>query len=112
MRGQNEEAWFKYKLPVIVALTVVKEPISIELIKDFSKVPEKPRIRAVLQEWQQFLYEQQVPYQSDFQKRYRMYHASFHDFLAEKEEIADEHVDLVAAHGQIADMLWNELYDE
>ncbi|GEM_PF-531769 len=112
MRAQDEEAWFKYKLPVIVALTVVKAPISIDLILDFSKVPKKYRIRAVLQEWWQFLYELQVTYQGGLQKRYRMYHASFHDFLAEKEEIADEFVDLKAAHEQIANTLWDDLFDE
>ena len=112
MRGQDEEAWFKYKLPVVIALTLVKEAISINLIADFSKVPEKDRIRSVLKQWQQFLYESQVAYQGGLQTRYRMYHASFHDFLAKKEEIADEHVDLIAAHGQIADTMWDDLFDE
>jgi hypothetical protein len=112
MRGLDEDAWFKYKLPVIVALTVVKEAISIDLIADLSKVQEKSRIRAVLQQWQQFLYELQVVYQDGSQTRYRMYHASFHDFLSEKAEIADERVALKAAHGQITDTLWEELFDE
>ena len=112
MRGQDEEAWFKYKLPVVIALTVVKEAISINLIADFSKVPETDRIRTVLLQWQQFLYELQVTYQGNLQTRYRMYHAaSFYDFLASKEEIAYEHVDLKKAHAQIADILQEELFD-
>lgn len=112
MRGQDEEAWFKYKLPVVVALTVVKEPVSIDLIADFSKVQERPRIRAVLREWAQFLYEEQVEHEGGWQKRYRIYHASFHDFIASKEEVADERVDLKAGEAQIADDLWDELFGD
>jgi hypothetical protein len=110
MRGKDEESWFKYKLPIIVALTIVKEPVSIELIAAFSKVQERARIRAVLTEWAQFLYEEQIEYEDGSQKRYRFYHASFHDFVSSKEEVADEHVDLKAAHAQLADTLWEDLF--
>lgn len=112
MRGLDEKAWFDYKLPVLVALTVVKEPVSIDLVRDFSKVDDRRRIRAVISEWQQFLHEERVEYQEDIQYRYRLYHASFFDFIAAKQEIANERVDLKAAHGQIADTLWKELFDE
>jgi len=103
MRGQDEEAWFKYRLPVIMALTVVKEPVSINLIADFSKVHEIPRIYAVLEDWSQFLHEEAVEYENDIQKRYRVYHESFNDFIASKE-------DLKIMHKQIADTLWNDLF--
>lgn len=110
MRGKDEEAWFKYKLPVVMALTVVKEPVSIDLIADFSKVQERARVREVLHEWGQFLHEEQVPYEGGLQKRYHVYHASFHDFIAKKEEVEDERVSRKAAHKQIADVLWSELF--
>src|SRR5215469_11055035 len=45
MRGRDEQAWFEYKLPVVMALTVVKEPVSINLLEDFSGVHERARIR-------------------------------------------------------------------
>jgi hypothetical protein len=112
MRGQDEKAWFEYKLPIIMALTVVKEPVSIDLIADFSKVEQRPRIRTVLQEWQQFLYEEQVPYEDGLQRRYRIYHASFHDFIADKEEVEDERVSRERAHKKIADILWNDLFGD
>jgi hypothetical protein len=112
MRGKDEEAWFKYKLPVIMALTVVKEPVSIDLIADFSKVPERARIREVLHEWGQFLHEEQVPYEGDLQKRYHVYHASFHDFIAKKEVVEDERVSRKEAHKIIADVLWTELFGD
>jgi predicted ATPase len=110
MRGKGEEAWFKYKLPVVMALTVVKEPVSIDLIADFSNVQGRARIREALHEWGQFLHEEQVPYEGGLQKRYHVYHASFHDFIAKKEEVEDERVSRKEAHKKIADVLWSELF--
>jgi hypothetical protein len=110
MKGQDQEAWFKYKLPVIVALTAAREPVSLDLISDFSNVESKPRIRAVLQEWRQFLHEEYIEYRSGLQRRYRLYHASFFDFIATKQQVVDERVDLQEMHGQIADSLWNGVF--
>ncbi len=112
MRGQDEEVWFKYKLPVIIALTVVPAPVSLDLISDFSKVDDRRRIRAVLQEWTRFLHFEDVEYEGGLQRRYRLYHGSFFQFIAAKQEIADERVDLTAAHRQIADELSKDLFVE
>jgi hypothetical protein len=112
MREQSENAWLEYKLPVIIALSIVQEPVSIELISDFSEVKDQRRIRSVLLEWQQFLYERKVEYEGGLQKRYRVYHDSFREFIANKDEVEDEHVDLKKAHGIIADTLWDELFGE
>jgi hypothetical protein len=111
MRGQaGDEIWFHYKLPVIMALTAVREPVSIELIRHFSKVEEYTRIRAVLQEWVQFLREVKITEGGGPQKRYRLYHTSFHDFIVGLEEVADERVDLKVTHSQIANTLWEDLF--
>ncbi|NVM23034.1 MAG: hypothetical protein HWN68_14785 [Desulfobacterales bacterium] len=112
MRGKDEEAWFQYKLPIVMALTVVKKPVSMDLIQKFSKIQERSRIRGVLKEWAQFLSEEQVEYEGSVQKRYRVYHASFHDFISGKEEVADERVNLQAAHAQIGDELWSDLFGD
>jgi hypothetical protein len=112
MRGQDEQAWFGYKLPVVMALTVVKDPVSIDLIVKFSGVPERSRIRSVLDEWAQFLHEEQVEHAGEIQKRYRVYHASFHDFITEQEEIADERVSRKVAHQKIAETLRKKLYSD
>ncbi|MGH2498011.1 MAG: hypothetical protein ACRDIV_25195, partial [Ktedonobacteraceae bacterium] len=112
IRGRDEEDWFKYKLPIIMALTVVKEPISIDLIADFSGVRERMRIREVLYEWAPFLHEEQVIFEGSLQRRYHIYHASFQDFIAQKEEVEDERVSLRQAHKKIADRLWEELFGE
>ncbi len=113
IRKRNEQAWFAYKLPVLVALTIAREPVSIDLIRDFSDVERRPHVREVLNEWIQFLYVTQgVDDDGHPQKRYRIYHASFQDFVAEKDEVADERVDLKEAHGMIADSLWDEIYPD
>ncbi|CCH55790.1 hypothetical protein BN8_05077 [Fibrisoma limi BUZ 3] len=108
LREKDENIWFSYKLPVLVALTVVKEPVSIDQIRAFSKVDNKSRIRSVINEWQQFLYESYDI--NSTQRKYRLYHASFFDFVAAKQEILDEKIDLPAAHKQISDALWDTLY--
>lgn len=112
MRQQNVLDWFDYKLPVIVALTVVKEPVSIDLITDFSYIEDKRRIRAVLKDFDQFIFKTDVEYEGSTQRRYRWYHASFFEFIAAKEDVADERVDLVEANKKIADKLWSDLFDE
>ena len=108
----KDEAWFQYKLPVVMALTVVKEPVSIDLIADFSNVRDRARIREVLDEWEQFLHEEPVPYEGGLQKRYHVYHASFHDFIAKKEEVEEERVSRKEAHKKIADDLYSELFGD
>ena len=110
MKGQDVDAWFRYKLPVLVALTAAKESIPLELIRAFSEVSDTPRIRAVLQEWEQFLHTELADPQNGLQSRYRLYHTSFFDFIWSKQEVADERVDIVAKHGHIADYLWDQFY--
>ncbi len=111
MRSRDEEAWFNYQLPVLVALTVVKEPVSVNLIVDFSGVDDRRRIRQVLVEWDPFLYSTEVEdEEGNRQTRRRLYHASFQEFVERKDEVAGERVDLKKAHGKIADVLWQELY--
>jgi hypothetical protein len=112
MRSQDEDAWFKYKLPVVMALTVVKLPVSIDLIAKFSGVNELPRIRGVLQDWGQFLHQEIVNNNEESQKRYRLYHESFLDFIAVKEEVQDERVSRKGANKKIADVLYKGLYGD
>jgi hypothetical protein len=111
MRFRDEEDWFAVQLPVLVALTAVREPVSINLIADFSKITDPRRIRTILMEWDQFLYTaQEKDDEGQSQKRFRLYHASFHDFIAAKDEVADERVHLKQAHAQIGEALLGEMY--
>jgi hypothetical protein len=113
MKEVDTQGWLDYKLPVLVALAIAKEPISVNLIAGFSKVGDRARIQVALEEWSQFL--QPVEALDDDgtpQKRYRLYHESFHDFIAAKDQIKEKGVDLVAANRLAADALWRSLYPE
>jgi predicted transcriptional regulator len=89
MRGEDQNAWFAYKLPILMALAVAESPLQVELIADYSEVPDQARVVAMLQEreWGQFLHKEEVVYAGTLQKRYSLYHASFQEFLRGKEEI-------------------------
>jgi hypothetical protein len=106
MRAEKEEAWYQQQLPVLVALTAVQEPISIDLIARFSGLQDRRRVRPVLDEWAQFLYvTKDAGEAGKLRKRYRLYHASFFDFIAAKDEVEDERVNLEEAHRRIAQAL-------
>jgi hypothetical protein len=109
MRGQNEEAWFKYRLPILATLTAAHTPVSIGLLAEISGlgVQELPRIQVVLDEWRQFLDVHEVEHNDKLQKRYRMYHASFRDFIINQEEVA-----LKRADERIKDFVNKHLKDE
>jgi hypothetical protein len=110
MRRQSEHDWFRYKLPVLAALTVVREPVSIDLIARFTGISERARIRSVLEEWSQFLYEESQS-NGARQRRYRLYHASFHQFIRNKDQVADEQLDLKEAAKRVSERL-HKRFDE
>lgn len=112
IREEDSAAWFDVKLPVLVALAIAKEPISVGLIADFSKVKDRSRIQSVLEEWAAFLQPIEVEEEEQREIRWRLYHESFHDFIAEKDQVKEKGVDLKAAHGMAADALWESLYPE
>lgn len=112
MRVLDRQAWEGYKLPVLVALAIAREPISMDLIAGFSRVERRSQIRAVLDEWAAFLQSSEVEEDGTKEIRWRLYHESFHDFIAAKDLVKDELVDLKAAHGKAADALWKALYPE
>jgi len=109
MRSRDQEIWFRYRLPVLVALTAVREPISIADIARFSGISDRHRVRDVIQSWSQFLFVAQAQDEAGkVRKHYRLYHSSFFEFIAAKDQIADERVNLEEAHRRIADAIWEE----
>lgn len=111
MRKSNEQDWFSYKLPIVMALTIVEQPISIDLIAEFSQIDQYSRISSVLQEWSQFLHIiEKADEHGTVQKFYRMYHASFQDFVGRIQEVSEERVDLLAARQKIADTITKDLW--
>lgn len=109
IRGSDEDAWFAYKLPVLTVLAAAHEPISIAQIAAFAQISQRGRVRAVLDEWRAFIHEQQVVAGEVAEWRYRLYHLSFIEFIAGKEEIKDERVNLRLTHQQIARTLLDDL---
>jgi hypothetical protein len=106
MRTASEVDWFAFKLPVIVALTAVRKPVSLDLLCEFSRVPERTRVQTVLMEFRQFLHEVPVDTgQAKPERRFRVYHSSYHDYLKSKEEVAAECFDLKAAQRRIVESL-------
>jgi CHAT domain/NACHT domain len=114
MKALGEADWFDWKLPVLEALTVVKEPVSARLVARFAGVEDPRRVHSVLRDWREFLYETEVedPEAGERQKRYRLYHASFQEFIADKDEVREERVRLKDRHGRIADLLWEDLFED
>jgi ATPase family associated with various cellular activities (AAA) len=101
--------WFDYRLPVILALTVMKKPVPITLIIKYSEVNDKRRVNEVLHDFDQFLYKIGIEYDRQLTTCYRWYHASFFDFISRKEEVADEVVDLRKANEKVVNKMWTAL---
>ena len=104
--------WFDYRLPVVLALTVMKKPVSTTLIMGYSEVNDKRRVNEVLHDFDQFLYKVGIEYDGQLTTCYRWYHADFFDFIASKEEVAEELVDLHKAAERVANKMWADLISD
>jgi hypothetical protein len=106
IKRANGLDWFDYRLPVVLALTVMKKPVPITLIIKYSEVNDKRRVNEVLHDFDQFLYKVGIEYDRQLTTCYRWYHASFFDFISRKEEVADELVDLRKANEKVVNKMW------
>jgi hypothetical protein len=91
MREGNEDAFDRVYEPIVCILGVAQEPVTIEQIANWTKL-ERGQVKESLRLWREFLEEEKV----EEERRYRIYHASFQDFLKEQ-------VDLVRYDDMIAD---------
>lgn len=80
MRAHDRDRFERFYEPVLRTLATVREPAELSAIEEWSKV-EPARIREVLRAWRPFLNESPA---EDGTARYRVYHTSFQDFLAEE----------------------------
>jgi hypothetical protein len=108
IRQENGLDWFEYRLPVVVALTVMKKPVSITLIMEYSYVDDRRRVKEALRDFDQFLYKVKIEYDQQLTTCYRWYHESFFDFIGSKEDVLEERVDLRKAKEKVADKMWND----
>ena len=94
MRSQDVQRFESIYEPVLRVLATVREPVSLRAIEEWTTV-NPARVRDVIREWRPFLNE--VPSASG-ENLFRVYHASFQDFLAE------EGVGLQPWHQRIAEV--------
>ena len=69
---------------VICVLAVMTEPVSLDEVSDWTKI-ERREVRRVVQVWEPFLLESML----GNEQLYRLYHASFADFLAKQVDLRD-----------------------
>ena len=94
------------KIKIVYILGEVREPVSRRKICDFSGEDEYS-VQQVLNEWKQFLHELMKQ-----EKRYSIYHASFRDFLHQKDILETHPVTLPGIHQLIAEnekKVWQKL---
>jgi hypothetical protein len=93
MRDLDQDRFERIYEPVLRILATVREPVTLDAVQEWTQV-EPARIRDVIRAWRPFLNE----HRSDSgEPLYRVYHASFQEFLAE------EGVGLKPYHQRIAE---------
>jgi len=79
--------------PVLLLLAAVREPVSVEQIHGWTTL-EDGDIRRVLTEWRQFLNEEEGERDEPM---WRVYHASFREFLREEVGLREQHATIARA---------------
>lgn len=112
MRSRNQVRWLSYQIPTLVALTVLPEPVAIDLLTEFSGIRGRRRVLDVLEEWEPFIYSIEVANRDgQRQRRFRLFHTSFQEFIARKNQIFYERMRMGEAHQKIANT-WRKQIDE
>ncbi len=86
MRAENEEQFDEYQEPIVCILATVREPVTIEHVQEWTKLSIR-QIKDVINEWREFLNVDD----SGKEILYRIYHASFQDFLKEEVGLVKYH---------------------
>ncbi|HAX89723.1 MAG TPA: hypothetical protein DCY91_26555 [Cyanobacteria bacterium UBA11370] len=102
--GMTAKPLPRTKIKIVYVLSEALKPISCELISQFVNEDEFT-VQEVLEEWEQFLREQEI----EGQIRYSIYHASFQDFLHRREIVKKAGVTIQGINALIADNLAAEL---
>ncbi|MEI7644605.1 MAG: AAA family ATPase [Chloroflexales bacterium] len=108
-QATDGQRWVNETIPVIAAITVTPRPVSVDLLSSYSGGVDRSRIMQVLDEFDQFLYKEPITYDTGPRSCYRFYHASFHDFIAGLDLIAEERIKLTAARKRITDGLLDDI---
>jgi hypothetical protein len=93
MRAADPALFETLYQPVICMLAVTREPVSVADLSEWTALAA-PRVREVLRFWREFLNEERV---AGGPPRYRLYHASFQDFLREEVALGEYHEAIAAS---------------
>lgn len=114
LRGFYEDHWERMgmrddpvprdKIRIVYVMAEVRRPVSRSLIAAFAG-EDAVLVQKVIDNWRQFLHEQQV----DGESRYSLYHTSFLDFLHDKAIVRAAGESIENIHAAISDDLWQEL---
>jgi serine/threonine-protein kinase len=105
MRMTDESRQAKRKIVYILA--TVRQPVSRWLVSRYANEDELT-VQEVLKDWEQFL----LPQEIDQQTCYRVYHASFRDFLYRQDIVQAAGVTISGINTLIADRLWEGLFGD
>jgi hypothetical protein len=83
MRDGKEKEFDTLYEPIVCILGVAQEPVTVQQIATWTKLSQG-QVKTSIQLWREFLEEEQV----ENEHRYRIYHASFQDFLKEQVDLA------------------------
>ncbi|MFF4361618.1 hypothetical protein [Streptomyces sp. NPDC001604] len=98
------DGWLAYRQPVIVHLAAAREPIGVSQLAEWTGL-SAGRVGETLRAWREFVQIEVI----EGTPRYRIYHASFQDFLRGKDETRE--IDLADTHRRIAEHLLGTLFD-
>lgn len=104
IRSLDIEGWRNHHLPVLATLTIIRESVPLPLLAKFSGF-QVEAVQSVLDAWGPLLFSSRQP-GNEGGLLYRLDHDSFKDFLVAKSALAEEGLDLQAAHGRVAEVLW------
>jgi len=110
MKSKDERKWFKYSLPVLTALVVLRYSVTANMILASSPIQDVYRVTDVLDEWSQFLREGSMKEENGISPTYRIYHMDFYEFIVNKKHIKGERVDLISTSRRIANLASPDLF--
>lgn len=98
MKSADPEQFRRYQQPVVCLLATAREPVALPQLLDWTvhfwerqewdaKSIDPMAVKGVLDAWREFLDEERA----EGERRYRVYHASFQDFLADEVGLVTYH---------------------
>jgi lambda repressor-like predicted transcriptional regulator len=106
----EDQSLFEAKVYVIYILLQSDDPISFEVIYKYVSAYQLEvnaiTLQQVLKAWNPFLDSTQI----ENEKCYKIYHASFADFLRRKDTIKAAKIDIYNVNQKMHNVLWNDLY--